>query len=174
MRLRLWAVILGLSLCLLMPALARADAVYTYSLSVPASCAPEYPTICPSTVDWSFEVPSILPSDTTIPASSLLSESVGGEFGSQGCMITSVEIIPTAPVDINTFFTGADCANPEFSSPAFPAGTEFNSYTTYTAVESTLEITNTPEPSSLTLYGLGLVALFVGVKLRRFHDNALR
>ena len=158
MRVRLADAILGLSLFLLMPALSGADALYTYSLNLPSS----FPSIGPSTVNWTFDEPSILTSSTMIPSSSLLSASVEGVLSSDGCSISSVTILsPTTTGGVSTSFTG--CQTPGLLT-IFPAA--IASYGTFTSADTTLEITSTSEPSSLVFLGLGLVALLGAARFR--------
>ena len=155
---KLAKVVLGLTLFLLLPALSRADALYTYSLNLPSS----FPSLGPSTVSWTLDEASILTSNITIPASALQSDSVGGVLASNGCSISSVAIFsPTTAGAITTFFSG--CGTPGlltiFSGPITTNGA-------FTATDATLGITSTPEPGNFALLGLGLLALIGFAKLR--------
>jgi hypothetical protein len=155
---KLVKVVLGLTLFLLLPTLSRADALYTYSLNLPSS----FPSLGPSSVNWTLDEPSILTSSITIPASSLRTDSVGGVLASNGCSISSVAIFsPTTAGAITTFFSG--CSTPGlltiFSGPITTFGA-------FTATDATLGITSTPEPGNLVLLGLGLLALIGVARLR--------
>ncbi len=155
---KLAKVVLGLTLFLLLPAYSHADALYTYSLNLPSS----FPSLGPSTVNWTLDEPSILTGNLTVPISSLQSESLGGVLASNGCSISSVAIFsPTTAGAITTFFSG--CGTPGlltiFSGPITTLGT-------FTATDATLGITSTPEPGSSALLGLGLLALIGVTRLR--------
>jgi hypothetical protein len=155
---RLVSPVWGLCLFLLVPAVSRADALYTYSLDLPGS-----PNSAASTVNWALDEPSILTSSTTIPASSLLSESVGGALHSDGCSISSVSIFnETIAGQITTFFSGCSTAGllTPFSGP-------IASFGSFTATDATLEITSrVSEPGSFVFLGLGLLALIGAARFR--------
>lgn len=151
--------VLGLTLLLLLPILAQADTLYTYSLNLPSS----FGTLGPSTVDWTLDESTILTSNVTIPASSLLSDSVGGVLASDGCAISSVSIIsPATAGAISTSFSGCPTLGllTIFPEPITTPGT-------FTAADATLEITPAPEPGSFALLGLGLLVLMGLATFRR-------
>lgn len=160
----------ALGFAFLAPSFAHADELYT--LSVDFSSVPgELPN---STVQWQFEVPSLLTAPATI--TSFLSTSIGS--GLSGCSITDVQI-PLAsqfnPPYINAVIT-------DFASPCGPlnlpgAGNQFTqsittegvfeafAHSTGTVIGS-LTISPVPEPSGLSLFAIGALLLAFG--RRRF------
>lgn len=167
MRLRL--VVLGVGLCLLFPNLVRADELYSFSAN--------YSLVglgTGSTVQWQFEVPSILTTPTTI--TSFLNASVGPGPAFKGCSISSVQIplsspFPGFPSDVITnfaspcgpgdlyigaagFFIGSITSNGVFSVYAHNSGTAIGG-----PVIGTLTISAVPEPPALSLLGTGFLAL---------------
>jgi hypothetical protein len=171
MKLRLTSAILGLSLFLLMPALARADALYTYNQSF--SSAPDGP----STFGWSFDESSLLTSTATI--TTFLSASVTGALSS--CTITSAVIAnPATTFDVTTNFTGSGCPIESFEiGPGTPGITSLGTYGPFTGTTPpftlVLTVTSTaatPESSSLVLFGLGLAG--VGLLMRKRLAQQLR
>jgi hypothetical protein len=166
MRLRLSTVILGLSLILLMPAVSRADDIYTFNANFPAGSPDGL-----STFSWSFDVPSLL--TTTMTITSLSSESVTGVLSDFGvCTISSAEITdPSTEFDVQTNFTGLGCIPHITFMAATPTITHLGMYGSINplTVSNSLTIsptTSTPEPSALILVGLGLVALVGAAKFR--------
>jgi hypothetical protein len=159
---RLTGAILGLILFFLAPSLSRADALYTYNLSLPSS----FPSLGPSTINWSFDVPSILTASALIPASSLQTASVTGVLATNGCSISSVSIIsPSSGAGVSTTFTG--CSTPGLLTTFSSAITSFG---TFTSADTTLGITSVPmavaEPGNLAFLGLGVIALLGAARFR--------
>src|SRR5262245_22242602 len=153
--LRLWAPILAVSFVLaaLAPS-AKADAIYTYS--------------DPGDLSWSFEVPAIITTTTTI--TSFLSTNVvtGGTADNLGCTsINSVSIsFPTSS------FPSVSAA---FSDCIFNFGVAFNELIDHfgtfqdskgAPVFLTISPSGVPEPATLLLLAGGL-ASFVGLRRKR-------
>lgn len=166
MRLKLSGAILGFSVFLLMPIHARADAVYAFDSN--------------RGLTWTFDVPSILTSETTIPSSLLSTQTVGGIFAIDGCSITDIVVQPFAePVSplegpFGFLLTGLNCSGePGLGGFDALSETPFLDFGTYPLTSNgTLEIVSTPESGSLILLALGL-ALLVGAtgrKALRYHQ----
>ena len=163
---RLWVILAILIVGLGAPA-ARADS-FLYTLSTDYSGINGLPT--GSTVSWQFEVPSLLTATTTI--TSFMSASLGPGLSSCGGVLDV--ILPILPAqspysgEVTTDFIGS-CNG-------------INSVTTYTFGDlnpgvhtarelsgqqiGTLAIASVPEPSSLMLFGSGVLGL-VGVIRRK-------
>jgi hypothetical protein len=185
MRLRL--VVLAVGLCLFFPNLVRADEIYSFSANYSLDGLGSG-----STVQWQFEVPSILTTSTTI--TSFLNASVGPGTGFKGCSISSVQLplsspfsgfpsyvltnfaSPCGPGDqfdgAAGFFIGPITSNGVFSVFAHNSGTVMGG-----PVIGTLTISSVPEPPALSLLGTGMLALaslllFQG-RYSRSHRKAL-
>jgi hypothetical protein len=175
MRLRLVVLVVGL--WLLLPNLVRADEVYTLSVDYSSVLG-----IANSTVQWQFDVPSILTTPTTI--TSFLSASLGS--GLSGCGGVSDAQIPL-PSQFNPPYT--DLVITDFTSfcgsgnDIGGAGTQFIQSITSEGVfdgyshngnllVGTLTIAPVPEPSAMFLLSTGLLGL-VGFALlkSRFSQN---
>ena len=154
MRMRLLALILLGYLA--SAALAKADAIYTRSSGFGFS--------------WSFDVPAIITTTTTI--TSFVSTNIvpTGFFGSNGCTSIGSVLIsdPSSPgAFVETFFSGTgNCASGGTDTTLFGP---INSFGTF-SVGSTETLTISPsaavpEPSSLLLLGAALSAF--GVVRRR-------
>jgi hypothetical protein len=163
MRLQLPLAVCGFGLFLVLPGLSRADTIYDYNSAR-----------INSSVSWSFEVSSILTTETGIPASSLLSSSLGGFFVTNGCSITSLVIEPsntgisTEPTGVLT--TNLTCSlQPGLTGFVESSLTPFTTFGAYQLSQGgTLVIRTTPEPSSLFFLGLALISLASALKLRGF------
>jgi len=128
----------------------RADAVYTLTGSV----------------NWSFEVPSLLTGEKTftIPESLITSQSVSGIFAANGCSVTQIFVEPfntnfTPPAGILT--THLDCTGPvsEFGY-VLSSDTPFLSFGTYPLSQgASLDITQTPEPNSFVFLAVGVISV---------------
>lgn len=161
MRLRL--VILLVGMCLLFPNLGRADELYTLSVDY-SGIGVNGPN---STVQWQFEVPTILTAPTTI--TSFLSASLGS--GLSGCSISDVQIPLASPFSGYSSFALTDFASACGVGNQFTgAGTLFVPSLTSEGVYNafahngnvligTLTIAPVPEPSAMLLLGTGLVFL---------------
>jgi hypothetical protein len=168
MRLRL--LILMIVLCLSSPALAKADGIlYTFSADYHnnGGTIPEPPG---STVEWQFEVSSILTTPTTI--TNFISASVGP--GLSGCSIKDAQLpLPSVAQGFSSLIitdfvslcgpgdhfdgAGANFLEPITSSGVFEVVSTHNG-----AVLGTLTISAisaVPEPSVIFLLGTGLLAL---------------
>lgn len=153
MRLKLSAI---LPICLLLlPAMARAGAVYTFSTDK-----------APYQFSVSFEVPAIITASGWTTITNLLSASAPGSFwtGAAGCNgspITSVQVFnPTSSSPSIAVLAGAcgidvDLTRPIDSFGTFPDGV----FTTVIAQTSP-----TPEPESLLLCGTGILGLGAALK----------
>jgi hypothetical protein len=168
MRLRL--LILMIVLCLSSPLLAKADGIlYTFSADYHnnGGTIPEPPG---STVEWQFEVSSILTTPTTI--TNFISASVGS--GLSGCSIKDAQLpLPSVAQGFSsliiTDFASLcgpgdqfDGAGANFLEPITSVGV-FEVVSTHNgAVLGTLAISavpEVPEPSVISLLGSGLLAL---------------
>ena len=145
---------------------AKADS-FIYTLSTDYSGINGLPA--GSTVSWQFEVPSLLTTTTTI--TSFMSASLGPGFSNCGVLDAKLPILP-APMP----FSGEVIT--DFIGPC----NGINSIATYTngdlnpgvhtardvstQIVGTLAITSAPEPSSLMLFGSGVLGL-VGVIRRK-------
>ena len=168
MRLRL--LILMIALCLSSPVLAKADGIlYTFSADYHNNGG-TIPLPPGSTVEWQFEVSSILTTPTTI--TNFISASVGAGFSA--CSIKDVQlplpsvaqgfssliitdfVSPCGPGD-NFDGAGANFLEPITSLGVFEVVSTHNG-----AVLGTLSISAisaVPEPSVIFLLGTGLLAL---------------
>ena len=163
---RLW-VILAILICLLVPTIASADPVL-YTLSTDYSGIDGLPV--GSTVSWQFEVPSLLTATTTI--TSFMSASLGsGLSGCGGVLDAQLPIIP-APnpysgeviTDFQASCNGiSDVVTYTFGdlNPGVHTARDFSGQ-----IVGTLTIASVPEPSSLMLFGSGVLGL-VGVIRRK-------
>lgn len=90
----------GLALFAVLQPAANAGTQYTFNLTLPLNLS----LYGPSTVSWSFTVPSILTNTTYIAAGNLSSQSVTGALAAQGCTIEAVEITspPGTSLEFNT------------------------------------------------------------------------
>ncbi len=151
MRLRLSIAINVMILLLMVPAIGRADAIYTFSGSTVPS------TYIPSADTWSADVSSILTTTTTI--SSFLSKSTTGVLGSDGCTITSVEVInPSIALELATTFNSG-CPLTTFTLVLGLPDTQFGTLTDGNDTLTIAPAASTPEPSSVLLLGVGILAL---------------
>jgi len=159
MRLRLSIAINVMILLLMVPAISRADAVYTFSGSTVPSA------YLPSTDAWSADVSSTLTTTTTITA--FLSESTTGVLGTDGCTIASVEIInPSSALELATTFNSS-CPLTTFTLVLGLPDTHFGTLTDGNDTLTIAPAASTPEPSSVLL--LGIVMLFLGILDHGFH-----
>jgi hypothetical protein len=176
MRLRL--VVLVLALCLFLPKLTLADELYT--LSVDYSGINGFPV--GTSVQWQFEVPSILTSTTTI--TDLLSFSLGSALSGCGG-IASVEVDnPSSTKPDALAFFGNLCGSNgvtggaiSFFGAAINAAGVYTAYTKNGIANGTLTISAVPEPSAIFLLGSGLLTLvgFAFLKKRYYRGrSALR
>jgi hypothetical protein len=162
MRLRL--VILALSLCLFFPVLGQADAIYTLSVNY-SGIGGNGPG---STLQWQFEVPSILTTPTTI--TSFLSASLGPGLIAEGCSIADAQL-PLPGVNGFSSQVITDFVSPCGQGNNF-TGAGANFLTSITSngvfdvisrqngnVIGTLTISAVPEPPALSLLGTGFLAL---------------
>jgi hypothetical protein len=161
-------VVLLIAFCLALPVLARADSVlYTFSAdySSAASCVSG-----DCTINWQFEVPSLLTTPTTI--TSFISTSLGPGLTSQGC--TSIANVQLPLPGAFPGFSGQLFTN--YPSPCGPgnqfigAGANFlqsiTSFGVFDVVShqdghvlGTLTISAAPEPSAEFLLGTELLVL---------------
>jgi hypothetical protein len=180
MRLRL--LILMIVLCLSSPVLAKADGIlYTFSADYHnnGGTIPEPPG---STVEWQFEVSSILTTPTTI--TNFISASVGAGFSAcsikdaqlplpsvaQGfsSLIITDFVSPCGPGD-NFDGAGANFLEPITSLGVFEVVSTHNG-----AVLGTLAISSisaVPEPSVIFLLGRGLLALLGFSSLKSWYSR---
>lgn len=174
---RLHYAVLTIVLYLFFPVLARADEVL-YTLSVDYSgIGVNGPG---STLQWQFEVPSILTTPTTI--TTFLSSSLGS--GLSGCSISDVQIPLASPYSGYSSFALTDFATPCGSGGEFTgAGTLFVQSLTSDGVYDayahngnvligTLTISGVPEPSTIFLLGSGLLGLAGLVMLKSRHSRS--
>lgn len=151
---RLWSTTLFVAALLVLglaPS-AKADAIYTFNNTTFDGFS------------WSFEVPSILTTTTTI--TSFLSTNVdpAGKLAFEGCTnIDSVTITdPQSTGLITTHFSGSgSCSN----SIDLGDITTFGTFGTET-IFLTIAPTSAPEPSSLLLLAGGLIS-FVGLRRKK-------
>ncbi len=172
---RIRSVVLVLGLYLLLPNLGRADELYTLSVDY-SGVGVNGPG---STLQWQFEVESILTTPTTI--TSFLSASLGPGFSGCGS-ISDVQIPLASPFSgysslVTTDFTGA-CGPNEVTG----AGTLFVQSLTSEGVYDayahngnvligTLTISAVPEPSAIFLLGTGLLVLVGLAFLKRRYSQ---
>jgi hypothetical protein len=169
MRLRL--VVLIVALCLFLPNLVRADELYSLSVDY-SGIGVNGPG---STLQWQFEVPSVLTTPTTI--TSFLSASLGP--GLSGCSISDVQIPLASPYSGYSSFVLTDFASACGPGNLFTgAGTLFvqslsseGIYDAYAhngnVLIGTLTISPVPEPSTIFLLSSGLLALVGTTLLKR-------
>ena len=149
---RLWVPILLVSavFALGLAPSANADAIYTLSNSVAG-------------FSWSFEVPAIITTDTTI--TSFLSTNIdpNGFFGSHGCTaINSVQIFaPSSLGDVRTDLSPS-CTDDSVFGPI----TSFGAFGIGDFALLTISPSGVPEPSSLLLLAGGLTGL-LGLRQKR-------
>jgi hypothetical protein len=163
---RLW-VILAILICLLVPTIASADS-FLYTLSTDYSGIDGLPV--GSTVSWQFEVPSLLTATTTI--TSFMSASLGPGLSSCGGVLDAILFPSGAPSpysgEVITDFIGScngisDVVTYTFGdlNPGVHTARDFPGQ-----IVGTLTIASVPEPSSLMLFGSGVLGL-VGVIRRK-------
>jgi hypothetical protein len=176
MRLRL--VVLVLALCFFFPKLSLADELYTFSVDY-SHVGVNVPG---STLQWQFEVASILTTPTTI--TSFLSASLGPGFS--GCGSISDAQIPLAsPFSgyssfVVTDFTGSCPDGVTGAGTLFVQSlTSDGVYDAYAhngnVLIGTLTISAVPEPSAIFLLGSGLLTLvgFAFFKNRYYRGRAV-
>jgi hypothetical protein len=111
----IWIKLAAVVLFLTLQPAARASNLYSFTWNPASSTG-----FSPSTVTWTFSVPSILADGGSIPAASLVSTSITGVFASLGCKVSGAAILgPTqtgiTPTSSNsgwetgTYLTG--CSN---------------------------------------------------------------
>ena len=166
---RLW-VILAILIVGLGAPFARADS-FLYTLSTNYSGINGLPA--GSTVSWQFEVPSLLTATTTI--TSFMSASLGPGLSSCGVLDAQLPIIPAPSPYSGEVITDFQASCNGISSiatftfgdlnPGVHTARDFSGQ-----IVGTLEIAPVPEPSSLTLFGVGVLGL-VGVIRRKLRPD---
>jgi hypothetical protein len=145
----------GLSLFLLAAAPSKGNVVYTWSGEISGG------GFSPTAYSWSFDAgPSLLTTTTTI--SSFLTTSISGDPKAEACTISSAQIKnPAVTLDVQTNFSGCSLLFTENGPTDTQAPVPLTAPGTYhlEGQDVTLVISQTPEASSLALFGLGLAFL---------------
>jgi len=154
---RLTGPMLGLSLCLLSPAISRGNFIYSFVGTVPSGTLGY-----PSTYSWSADVGSSLLTTGTGPThqyliTSFVSQSITGALVNNGCtevayayIYNPAAINPTVSPGIQTNFVNCIGLN-GISTPQSPSGAGFVAPGLYSFGYGTLTISQTPEPKSACL-----------------------
>jgi hypothetical protein len=131
-----------------------------------------YTFVAGSAGQLSFESPTLLTTDTTLPASSVVTDIAN---------LASFEINPTVNECNGNTGTGVSCAGIVFSNNAgffIFFGTPLTTIGTFGSDDETLTIAETagpsavPEPSTITMIGIGMtVVALVSLKPRRMATN---